>query len=167
MMTSWLSVGTVELRGLWLLDSCGHNKAGICERRSFTVNNKKAFEKLVKKTEEDRRRIALWKVRALFYSSMLEINFERIHKAMVALDWKWGMPGKIPTVEELKSEVYGRLDAVGNAAMDGKYHRSSCGGFVVEYDNKEETVSIIFELTSCTTFEEGGDSESHPFIAYV
>jgi len=158
----------VELRGLWLLASCGHNKAGICERRNTIVStNKKAFDKLMKRTEEDRKLISLWKVRSLFYSAMLIVDFERIHKAMLALDWRWGLPGRIPSVEELQNEVYSRLDGVEIAAVEGKYHRHDCGGFVVEYDDEEETVTIEFKLAGATAFEDGTDTKGHPLIHHV
>jgi hypothetical protein len=150
-----------------LQDSSGLKMLGITEKeRKLMATNKKVFDNLVKRIEEDSKKISLWKVRALYHAAILNLDIERIHKVMIFLDWKWGLPGFVPSVEEIKVELYRRLKEVEIAAMDNKHFISNTGGFVVEYDNSEETVSITFVLTDSGTFEDDTNEDEIPSIGY-
>ena len=58
------------------------------------------------------------------------IDFERIHKAMVALDWCWLSSNKPPTTEEIKEHLLNLLCEL----FDEKCHSISTGGFYVSYE---------------------------------
>lgn len=50
---------------------------------------------------------------------MDEFNFARVHKAMVALDWKWALPSNsIPSIDELRKEAERLLRNVAEIRLD-------------------------------------------------
>lgn len=50
---------------------------------------------------------------------MDEFNFARVHKAMVALDWKWaGCENKIPSIESLRKEAERLLRDAADVRLD-------------------------------------------------
>ena len=44
-----------------------------------------------------------------------EFNFKRVHRAMRALDWRWGFDAKTPSIDELRDSARERMES----AMDG------------------------------------------------
>jgi hypothetical protein len=50
---------------------------------------------------------------------MDEFNFARVHKAMVALDWKWALPSNsIPSMDELRKEAERLLRDVADVRLN-------------------------------------------------
>jgi hypothetical protein len=56
-------------------------------------------------------------------------NFERVHVAMLALDWWWTNPKEVPTIARLKqcakhllNTAYKERIAIGTGGLQAKYH---------------------------------------------
>ena len=56
-------------------------------------------------------------------------NFERVHVAMTALDWKWRDPDAVPTIARLKQRAKFLLDSaykekitIATGGLQAKYH---------------------------------------------
>jgi hypothetical protein len=95
----------------------------------------------------------IWRARALFYAAYSEFNFRKVHKAMSALDWRWGMPGTVPTVEELQNAVMGLLDGIEEAIRAGKPEFFySCGGIECKFVTDARELTLQFTLTDITTY---------------
>lgn len=80
-------------------------------------------------------------------------NFEKIHKIMVAVDWKWSVgPGpdgcRVPDLEDLRSQAERLLYA---AVRDSD--TVSSGGFKAAYSARHERarLSLVFEAASYWT----------------
>ena len=58
------------------------------------------------------------------------MEFDRIHKAMVALDWKWRDNPESPTVDELKEKLLDMLCEL----FENQCNTISHGGFTVGYN---------------------------------
>ena len=102
------------------------------------------------KTEQE---LDIWRARALFYAAYGEFNFEKVHKAMVALDWRWGIPGKIPTVEELRLAVLGLLDGIEGVVRSGlEVFAYSSGGINCKFNSVARELTLEFVLTDITTY---------------
>lgn len=72
---------------------------------------------------------------------MEEIDFEKIHKAMMALNWEWWNQG-VPSIEALKKQAYDLLE-------DAWEHECSTGtgGFWVEYEGETEEDYPLLKLS--------------------
>jgi hypothetical protein len=81
-------------------------------------------------------------------------DFESMHKAMVALDWKWHDSDGIPSYGMLVSAAIKILnDAYDNALERGKNYYIKTRGFHARASTKEDTgevynLELIFEVTS-------------------
>lgn len=79
--------------------------------------------------------------------ALSELDYERIHKAMVATNWKWaflsGEGMRTPSVPEIKK--YAR-ESLERFLQTGATY-SSCGGFTCRR-YPTDTVEICFELDS-------------------
>lgn len=73
-----------------------------------------------------------------------DFDFKKVHKAMKALNWKWG--GEHPEIEDLKNQA---KDLLINCAKT-KSDQVSCGGFVVTrlVYKKEVSYELSFVVTS-------------------
>lgn len=73
---------------------------------------------------------------------MEKFRFDRVHAAMVAVDWKWGCGDNcsVPDVEKLKDQAKWLLQ---EAIKDGS--KVSTGGFDAIYDEGILTLEFIFE----------------------
>jgi len=61
---------------------------------------------LGKALEQPKQKVYLDPVNQMVDEIMEEFNFAKVHKAMVALDWKWaGSEYKIPSIESLRNEA--------------------------------------------------------------
>jgi len=83
---------------------------------------------------------------------MAEVNFEKIHKTMVALDWKWSKDTmRVPTVDEIKEEGLYLLNRAAELEVDTELPVSyaSCGGLyarkIVYHD------VVLLELSFCVS----------------
>lgn len=62
-----------------------------------------------------------------------ETDFDKIHRAMVVLDWQWAYsPTGVPTIEEMKSQAKHYLEEVWNIPEDGisEVYFTGSGGFM-------------------------------------
>lgn len=59
-------------------------------------------------------------------------DYEKVHKAMVALDWRWATldDNRIPTEEDLKADLLDKFIRL----FEDRCDRISSGGFTVGYD---------------------------------
>lgn len=62
---------------------------------------------------------------------MLEFEWQRVHRAMVALHWTYQDRGAVPTIAELKSAVRELL-----ALLDRPGQSISAGGFQVTWEKR-------------------------------
>lgn len=91
---------------------------------------------------------------------MHNFNFEKIHKVMEMLDWKWAMTKfGVPTIEELKEEARRLLVEAANGET-----QVATGGFraVCEKngaDDPDPFISLEFVLEECEGFEEAEEDE--------
>lgn len=76
---------------------------------------------------------------------MDEFNFERVHKAMVALNWEWSGSDGVPTIGELRRQARQLLKELTN----NKNRVVGTGGFYAYQDF--ETVGLRFELSRYET----------------
>lgn len=76
-------------------------------------------------------------------------DFERVHRAMVALNWRWGPdPGEVPTVSDLRRCARRLL----RDAKPG--YATSTGGLYVERD-KSGDYELSFRIDSLTIGTDG------------
>lgn len=72
-----------------------------------------------------------------------KFNFDRVHQAMVALDWKWGnLPDnefRVPTIDEIRATAYRLL-----CEAMREYTCISTGGFSARYDSKTKKLTLQF-----------------------
>ena len=80
-----------------------------------------------------------------------ELDFESIHKVMVALNWKWNFADKnhyvsrVPTIDDLKKHVI----LLTNDLLVKNLSETSCGGFTVKwYNNHHDTIRVSFKAVS-------------------
>ena len=76
-----------------------------------------------------------------------EFDFEKAHKVMTSLNWKWGFTGDVPTLFEIKKEVTRRLhdfvnELNGKKKADTDWYTSS-GGFKVSGAKKKNKIEYI------------------------
>lgn len=79
-------------------------------------------------------------------------NFEKIHKAMEALDWRWAtVGGKVPTEEELKEQARNLLKTTFERKCD-----TATGGFWTEYieadEDGSEGASLSFRIDNTSVW---------------
>ena len=99
-----------------------------------------------------------WKKRSIVKSyqkiidkCMEEFEFDKVHEAMVLLDWKWGgflKPSDIPTVPEIRDMAEHLLI---DCAVDTEWSSLWCGGFVAER-NMNNDFSLHFAISSASMF---------------
>ena len=79
---------------------------------------------------------------------MDNFDFEKVHKAMVALEWEWyfGLDGsRIPSVGALKKRAGELLSNVDDLICEGDTITSSSGGFEAKYVDGCLSLSFIVE----------------------
>lgn len=73
-------------------------------------------------------------------------DFERVHKAMEALNWTWGSVEKVPSIDELKEQA---VDLLIRCFQHSEKNKEDClcatGGFEASSYYKEDG-EIDFEL---------------------
>jgi len=74
-------------------------------------------------------------------------DFEKVRKAMVALDWKWWHDGgmSVPEILEMKRVVFELISHIQNRF---NITEARTGGFSVRYDKHSSELSISFVVTS-------------------
>lgn len=83
-----------------------------------------------------------------------EVDFENIHKVMVALNWTWnfaskysfnGLETRVPTIDDLKKQVI----LLTNDLLVKNLSETSCGGFTVKwYLAHHDTIRVTFKAVS-------------------
>lgn len=91
---------------------------------------------LKEKTSEDEINSTVNEVMDLF-------DYERVHKVMEFLDWKWAGKG-IPEIYDLRVESRRLLEKVANKVIEGEeYYFSATGGFKAEaWKNDDDTLGL-------------------------
>lgn len=83
-----------------------------------------------------------------------EVDFESIHKIMLALGWTWNFADKdcrgryikrVPTIDDMKNQVRGMTtDLIVENLLE-----TSTGGFTVKwYNNHRDTIKVYFKAVS-------------------
>ena len=78
---------------------------------------------------------------------MCWFEFEDVHKAMVALDWKWFGYDDVPSTGDIKQSALRLM----KQCVDEKLKRVETGGFIVETDGDD--ISLSFVISSWDTFD--------------
>lgn len=82
-----------------------------------------------------------------------ELDFPKIEKCMIALDWTWGAIPKIPNQLEIYKEAKRMLnDLIKEVNSDTikTFYYISCGGFTATYNyygNNDFDIKIVFSIT--------------------
>lgn len=78
-----------------------------------------------------------------------EFKFQRVHKAMLALDWKWAPANETPSIEELRAEAKRLL----NELVNSKFKELSSGGFTAYMH--DGVLGLRFEIWAIEVAEQG------------
>lgn len=78
---------------------------------------------------------------------MDSFDFEKVHKAMVALDWEWGDEG-VPSTYSIKQEARRFLKFILEAPKEKEFYRVSGGGLEVERDCDQVTLRFQIDRQS-------------------
>ena len=73
-------------------------------------------------TDEDRKALIEYHMNDV----MERIEWERIHKTMVALDWKWARFDAVPTIEQLKADILQRMEKMYKQEFSSNNTGKSC-----------------------------------------
>lgn len=86
-------------------------------------------------------------------------DFNKVQKAMQALDWQWATSEYgVPEEPELRETARKYLQkTIDYAVAQGRKHTMATGGFVYTYDPEYSELTLTFEVTSWTATE--NDSE--------
>lgn len=87
------------------------------------------------------------------------LDFDKIHKVMTFLDWKWFDSEEVPTIGKICTTVQKNLSkTIDEAVEKGENRTTKTGGFAYYVDLNEEKeldyVQVIFELTNWESYEE-------------
>ncbi len=78
---------------------------------------------------------------------MDEFNFDRVHRTMMFLDWKWGMPGTVPSIGDLRRAARARMQE----CIEKNWHSIESGGLRAEYDPEtKDWIRLNFVLADWT-----------------
>jgi hypothetical protein len=87
-------------------------------------------------------------------------DFERVHRVMAHLDWKWGSPGEFPQLPELRQKARQLMNEAvqGLERGDTDEFNLETGGFVVRVNRSKEEddkiwIKLAFQLTSWDNYE--------------
>ena len=72
---------------------------------------------------------------------LADFDFDKVHKAMVAVEWKWGLePGRIPTRDELVACARGLLERIWDRGGEARL-----GGFVAGRWKEDAAEAVRFD----------------------
>ena len=89
-----------------------------------------------------------------------EVDWNKIHKTMVCVDWTWATCGGTPTVDELKQRAREQLEEVAIQALYNKENYTiSCGGIETtarfwEDDDDESGWTLEFKFILDSWYDE-------------
>ena len=84
---------------------------------------------------------------------MEDFDFDRVHRVMVNLDWKWDIGDgemTVPSSYRLTKNAERLLRDAAQHYGDKEFHSCGSGGFMAHLDG--ETLSLQFILTEMTSF---------------
>lgn len=85
-------------------------------------------------------------------------DFERVHKVMVALDWKWSIGDgeyTVPSVYRIMREADRLLRKVASECFnDTNLHYCGCGGLCAYYDANEDERCLELKFEAETSYTE-------------
>ncbi len=84
---------------------------------------------------------------------MEEFDFDRLHRVMVYLDWKWDIGDgemTIPSIYRLINKAERLLRDVAQHYGDEEFHSCCSGGFMAHLDG--ETLTLQFILSEMTSY---------------
>lgn len=84
---------------------------------------------------------------------MEDFDFDRVHRIMVNLDWKWDIGDgemTIPSTYRMKKKAEGLLTNVASHYGENENYSCGSGGFMAYLD--ETTLTLQFVLTETTSF---------------
>lgn len=88
---------------------------------------------------------------------MDNFDFEKVHKAMNALDWKWSSSNGIPEIYDLRRTARSLLKSAWVYGQNGAENpRTGTGGFWAEYgkhDDGSEWLELNFQITQWDSSE--------------
>ena len=94
---------------------------------------------------------------------MDNFDFEKVHLAMVALDWKWAtVEGRVPEIPELKKNARSILkDAIKSSVekYNGDGVTCATGGFYGYYNDKTQTLRLYFAVDQWGAYVDDEDGE--------
>lgn len=80
---------------------------------------------------------------------MDSFDFEKVHRAMCALDWEWYPLYGVPTTSELRVQARKLLtDAYDLGTASGRDYVVATGGFHALYDPKESYLELSFQVSN-------------------
>lgn len=82
-----------------------------------------------------------------------DFNFERVHKAMVAMNWTWFDTNGVPSISELVLRAQELLEEVAKKKVG---YTISTVGFIVEKmhnDKYGNGLSLMFKMAECERYE--------------
>jgi hypothetical protein len=102
--------------------------------------------------ELSQTRHELEKLRKMLYGNKVDrviesFNFDKVHKAMVALNWTWRNEG-VPTIKQLKETARKLL----KDSSENEFGNIMTGGFKAEY-HKDGEFSLEFILAETSSYE--------------
>ena len=135
-----------------------HNVKGSGEPHTSTMT----YDNDINIYEFDR--LTLMKMRDNIMDSF---NFDKVHRAMVALDWQWvdeNLTKHVPDITEIRKEARSELDRIINAfGTDHQYCCGGTGGFEVRLFVDDDTKHPELELVFCVDdwYESYDESEEY------
>jgi hypothetical protein len=82
---------------------------------------------------------------------MEEFDFDKVHKVMLILDWKWGYEPKTPTVDQLRATAEELLTK--STIGDINPHYVSTGGFEAVCDTAQKGMRLLFVVSDWEAFK--------------
>jgi hypothetical protein len=82
---------------------------------------------------------------------MTNFDFQKVHRAMVALNWTWYHPGgfAIPDIDTLRKSARELLEGVEKHSQKWKAGSESIGGFTSEWNVSGGELNLLFAIDEC------------------
>jgi hypothetical protein len=98
--------------------------------------------------------------RVRFHEIIDNFDFEKVHRCMTLMDWRWATTNGVPSLEDIKNTASRLLlDVIIGIRFSATYNVGT-GGFHVTYDKKYDGILLSFVIT------EWDDSYIEESVAY-
>jgi len=77
-------------------------------------------------------------------------EFEKVHKVMSVLGWQWAITNGVPKIAQIVSEARRLCMRV----YESDIKSISTGGFVAEYDEESDILSLFFKVASWESYND-------------